>query len=82
MKGEDAIAQFTEGAEGNYFKSIKAIKKNINNSIHRKKIMDAEFCNISFKSRIALFLIKRNCIGFAFYFLNLCKYIKKILRKG
>lgn len=76
------FAILASAAEGNYFKSIKAIKKNINNSIHRKKIIDADFCNISFKSRIALFLIKRNCIGFAFYFLNLCKYIKKILKKG
>ena len=69
-------------AEGNYFKNIKAIKENIINSIHGEKIPYAEFENISLKSRITIFLMKKKCYTAAFYFLNLCKNIKKILKKG
>ena len=69
-------------AEGDYFKSIKAIKNNIENSIHGKKIPCAEFENISIKSKISMFLMKKKCYGLAFYFLNLCKCVKKVLKKG
>lgn len=69
-------------AEGNHFKSIKEIKENIKNSMHAEKIRDAEFENISIKSRISIFLMKKKCFGMAFYFLNLCKNIKKVLKKG
>ena len=69
-------------AEGNHFKSIKEIKENIKNSMHAEKIRDAEFENISIKSRISIFLMKKKCFGIAFYFLNLCKNIRKVLKKG
>ena len=69
-------------AEGNHFKSIKAIGKNIENSLQNEKILHAEFENISLKSRITRFLMKKECYNSAFYFLNLCKNIKKILKKG
>ena len=69
-------------AEGNYFKSIKAIEKNIINSMHGEKIQCAEFDNISIKSRISIFLMKKKYYRTAFYFLNLCKNIKKFLKKG
>jgi len=76
------FAILASAAEGNCFKSIKEIKENITNSLHSKKIQRAEFENISFKSRISIFLMKKNCYRTAFYFLNLCKQIKTILRKG
>ncbi|MBR6633806.1 MAG: glycosyltransferase family 2 protein [Clostridia bacterium] len=76
------FAILASAAEGNHFKSIKAIKENIANSIHREKIPLAEFDNISLKSKIAIFLMKKNCYRVAFYFLNLCKSIKKLLKKG
>ena len=69
-------------AEGNHFKSIKAIKENIKNSLHSEKIPYAEFENISIKSRISVFLMKKKCYTIAFYFLNLCKVIKTVLMKG
>ncbi|MBQ4111031.1 MAG: glycosyltransferase family 2 protein [Clostridia bacterium] len=69
-------------AEGSYFKSIKAIKENILKSSHSEKIRCARFSNISFKSKITVFLMKKKCYGMAFYFLNFCKNIRKILKKG
>ena len=76
------FAILASAAEGNHFKSIKDIKKNIINSMHKEKICRAEFENITVKSRIAIFLMKKNCYSFAFYFLNLCKNVRKILKKG
>ena len=69
-------------AEGNYFKSIKLIKRNIINSVHNEKISDVVFDNISLKSRISVFLMKKKCYSLAFYFLNICKAIKTVLKKG
>lgn len=76
------FAILATAAEGNYFKSIKAIKDNIKNSLHNEKIPRAEFKNISLKSRISVFLMQKKCYNTAFYFLNLCKNIKKVLKKG
>ena len=76
------FAILATAAEGNYFKSIKAIKDNIKNSLHSEKIPRAEFKNISLKSRISVFLMQKKCYNTAFYFLNLCKNIKKVLKKG
>lgn len=73
------FAILAAAAEGNYFKSIKAIKENILSSIHGEKIQLADFGkNISAKSRITIFLMKKKCYRTAFYFLNLCKNIKKL----
>lgn len=69
-------------AEGNHFKSIKPIKENIINSVHGEKIPRAEFEKVSIKSKISIFLMQRGCFAVAFYFLNLCKNIRKILKKG
>ena len=76
------FAILASAAEGNYFKSIKTIKENIINSMHGEKIKSAEFENISLKSRISIFLMKKKCYKTAFYFLNFCKSIRKILKKG
>lgn len=69
-------------AEGNHFKSINALRENIKNSIHSKKIPCARFEQISKKSKISVFLMKKGYYRTAFYFLNICKNIKKILKKG
>lgn len=69
-------------AEGGYFKSIKALRENIISSVHSDMIQRARFENISVKSRISVFLMKKKCYTAAFYFLNLCKKIKKVLKKG
>lgn len=69
-------------AEGNHFKSINALKTNIINALHNEKIPRAEFKKISVKSRISIFLMQKKCYKSAFYFLHMCKNIKRILMKG
>ena len=76
------FAILASAAEGNHFKSIKTIKENIKKSLHNEKIQRAEFENISLKSKISIFLMKKKCYKTAFYFLNLCKNIKRIIKKG
>ena len=76
------FAILAQAAEGNHFKSIKPIKESIQNSLHSEKIRCAEFENISVKSKIAITLMKKRRINTAFYFLNFCKNIKKVLKKG
>lgn len=76
------FAILAAAAEGHHFKSIKAIRESIIHSSHGEKIAHAEFADISLKSRISIFLMKKNCYKTAFYFLNLCKRIKTILMKG
>ena len=76
------FAILASAAEGNYFGSIGAIKENIKNSLHSEKIKCADFENMSLKSKISVFLMKKNCYAMAFCFLNLCKNIKKVLKKG
>ena len=75
------FAILASAAEGNHFKAIDEIKDLIENSLHKEEILKAEFENISIKSRIAIYLMKKQKIRLAFYFLNLCKYIK-LLGKG
>ena len=69
-------------AEGNYFKSINDIKKSIISSMHGEKIPRAEFENISIKSKICIFFMQKKCYRCAFYFLNMCKTVKRILKRG
>ena len=76
------FAILASAAEGNYFNCIGTIKENIKNSLHSEKIKCAEFENISLKSKISIFLMKKNCYRTAFYFLNICKNIKMVLKKG
>lgn len=74
------FAILASAAQGNYFRSAKELKQNIINSMHHEKIKCAEFENISIKSKIGIFLMKKKCYIAAFYFLNLCKFIKSVIR--
>lgn len=76
------FAILASAAEGSHFGSIKDIKQKIYNSIHAEKISQAKFNNISIKSKISIFLMKKKCYGLAFCFLNLCKIIKTVLKRG
>ena len=76
------FAILASAAEGDYFKSIKNIKSNIDKSVHKEKIQRAKFDKISVKSRISILLMKKNMYKTAFCFLNLCKNIKKIVKRG
>ena len=69
-------------AEGNFFKSIKTIQENIKNTLNSEKIRLAVFEKITIKSKITIFLMKKNCYRMAFCFLHFCKCIKRILKKG
>lgn len=68
-------------AEGDHFGALKTLKTAIQNSLHMEEIKKARFKDITIKSRIAIFLMKRQWFTLAFYFLNLCKNIKR-MRKG
>ncbi len=76
------FAILASAAEGNHFKSIKPLKENIKNSIHGERISKARFESISRKSKITVFLMQKKCYRTAFYFLNMCKNIKRVRKKG
>ena len=75
------FAILASAAEGGHFKSLGEIKRLILNSLHKEEIKKADFSEITVKTRISVFLMKRNMIRLAFYFLFLCKQIKS-LKKG
>ena len=72
------FAIIAAAAEGGFFKEIKGIKKAILSSLHREEIKKAHFENITVKSKITIFLLKKEQIRLAFYFLYLCKKIKDL----
>ena len=76
------FAILASAAEGNFFGSINDIKQNISSSMHGEKISQAKFNNISLKSKISIFLMKKKCYRLAFYFLNFCKVIKTVFGRG
>ena len=76
------FAILASAAEGGYFKSLKELRHIILHSIHQEKISRAEFENITVKSRISVFLMKKKCYRTAFYFLYLCGKVKDILKRG
>ncbi len=75
------FAILAAAAEGGHFAELKEIKKLIT-ELHGEEISKAEFKNITFKSRVAVNLIKKCRIYTAFYFLYLCKCIKGIMGKN
>ena len=87
---EDQIARYScfmcfailaAAAEGGHFKSLGELKKLILTTLHKDEIKKASFTDITTKTRISVFLMKRNMIRTAFCFLFLCGQIKN-LRKG
>ncbi len=74
------FAILAAAAEGNHFSSIKKIKYLIKNSVHNTEIKKACFKNVTKKSSIAIFLMKKQAIRLAFYFLYVCKEIKRLKR--
>ena len=76
------FAIFAQAAEEGRFESLDTVKNNIVNSVNMSKIQNAQFDKITIKSRIGISLMKNKHFKTAFYFLNVCKKIKKILNKG
>ena len=72
------FAILAAAAEGGYFSEIKGIKSAILGSVHKQEIKKAYFENITFKSKITIYLLKKEQIRLAFYFLYLCKKVKDI----
>ena len=75
------FAILAAAAEGNHFDAVGELKKLILNSLHKEEIKKAHFENITMKTRISLFLMKKNMIRLTFYFLYFCKELKR-MRKG
>lgn len=75
------FAILASAAEGNHFEAIKKIDELIKGSLHNEEIKKAHFENITKKSRITIYLMKKGKIRLAFYFLYLCKELKR-MRKG
>ena len=75
------FAILAAAAEGNHFSCIRKLKELILGSLHKEEIQKAYFENITFKSRITIFLMKKQQIRLAFYFLYFCKELKR-MRKG
>ena len=73
------FAILAAAAEGGHFGALKTLKSLIRNSLHKEEIQKARFEKVTIKSRIAIFLMQRGMLGPAFYFLYVCKLIK---RKG
>lgn len=76
------FAILADAAQKNQFNYIKEIKNIISNSIHKTEIQKSDFKHITLKSRIGIFLMKKQKIALAFYFLYVCKEIKRIFKKG
>ena len=75
------FAILASAAEGGHFKSLGELKKLILTSLHKDEIKKAKLENVTVKTRISVFLMKRGMIRSAFYFLFLCGQIKR-LKKG
>ena len=65
-------------AEGGHFSALKELRRLILNSLHMEEIRKAHFSNITVKTRISVFLMKRKMFRSAFYFLFICKQIKSL----
>lgn len=76
------FAILAAAAEGGHFRAIPELKKLITGSLHKEQIQKAQFQHITIKTRISLFLMKRNLIRLTFYFLYLCKQIKHMKAGG
>jgi len=75
------FAILAAAAEGNHFNAIRKLKELILGSLHKEEIGKAYFEKITFKSRIAIFLMKKQKIRLAFYFLYLCKALKHMRKR-
>ena len=76
------FAILAAAAEGNHFNSLNKIIELFHCTIHKEEIKKAEFECLTVKSRIAIFLMKKEMYRLAFYFLNLVKKFKCLKRGG
>lgn len=76
------FAILAAAAEGNHFKALGKIKTLIIDSLHMEEIKKASFENITFKTKVSVFLMKKQMFRTAFYFLYFCKELKRIGKKA
>ena len=76
------FAILAAAAEGGHFDKLDEIKSLILNSSNKELIKKAQFEKTTIKTKISLALMKKEHIKTAFYFLNMCKKIKNVLKRG
>ena len=76
------FAIFAAAAEGGYFESLDELVKRIRETEHRALIPNAQFRNLSTKSRWTIRWMQKEHYKRAFYFLYFCKKIKCIWKRG
>lgn len=76
------FAILAAAAEGKHFNAIETLSQLIRNSVHMQGITAARFEGITQKSRISIWLMKKQHFKLAVYFMYLCKVIKDRMRKG
>lgn len=72
------LAILAAAAEGGHFNAIGPLRQLILDSVHRDEIAKADFHRVTGKSRITIYLMKKQQFKLAFYFLYLCKKIKDL----
>ena len=74
------LAILAAAAEGGHKESIEGLARLIS-AQHQEYIQESEFKSITPKSKITVFLMKRQQYALAFCFLYLCKKIKDVLKR-
>lgn len=76
------FAILAAAAEGGHFECIDELRDKIVHSDEFSYIRQAQFAHITMKTRIGMYLMKQKRVKLLFYFLNACKRIKTIRKKG
>lgn len=76
-----SFAILAAAAKGKFRKDLPEIKRIILNSVFANEIKHARFDQITIKSRITVFLLRRRMISTAFYFLYICERLKELAGK-
>ena len=76
------FAILASAAEGGHFEALGEIKRLMLETLHKEEIRKAQFAHLTVKTRISVFLMKRQMIRTAFYFLFLCGQIKRLRKSG
>lgn len=76
------FAILAAAAEGTHFRYLEEIRSLIINSVNNDLIKKAYFRKITIKTRISMWLMKKEWIKTAFYFLYFIGKVKRFLKKG
>ncbi|MBO5408376.1 MAG: glycosyltransferase family 2 protein [Clostridia bacterium] len=76
------FAILAAAAEGNHFECIGELTEKIVAHKNFSYLKQAHFSHLTAKTRIGLYLIRKKQIRVLFYFLNICKRLKSIVKRG